>query len=180
MRKRFEEAGVLRHSQQFLVRDDDGRVHRFHQFGDAALRLLHAAFAFEGERLGDHRDGKRAHFARQRGDDRRSPRARASAKSGGDENHVRAFQRFNDFVGVFERSLAADFRIRARAEAIRQLHAELNLGGRARHAQRLQVGVGHDELDVLHARVDHAIDGVVAPAAHADDLDARVVVELPR
>ena len=39
--------------------------------------------------------------------------------------------------------------------------------------QRLHVGVGGDELDAFHAGRDHAVDGVVAAAADADDLDRR-------
>ena len=142
---------------------------------DAALRLLHAALAFEGERLGDDGDGQRAHFARQRGDDGRRARAGAAAETGGDENHVRAFEGFDDLVGIFERSFAADFRIGARAQPVGELHAELDFHRRTRHAQRLQVGVGNDELDAFHAGVDHAVDGVVAASTHADDLDLGVV-----
>jgi len=40
---------------------------------------------------------------------------------------------------------------------------------------------GHDELDTLHAGVDHAIHGVAAAATYADNLDlgrgTRVFVE---
>ena len=39
--------------------------------------------------------------------------------------------------------------------------------------QRLQVGVGDDELDAVEAALHHARDGVAAAAADADDLDAR-------
>src|SRR5207247_435387 len=35
-----------------------------------------------------------------------------------------------------------------------------------RHAQRLQVCVGHYELDALHAGINHAIDRVVAASTH--------------
>jgi hypothetical protein len=61
----FEEARVLSDGQQFFVGDHDGGVDRLHEFGNAALRLLHAAFAFKGKRLGHHGDGERAHFAGQ-------------------------------------------------------------------------------------------------------------------
>ena len=44
-----------------------------------------------------------------------------------------------------------------------------------RHAQRLQVGVGDDEFDALHAGVDHAVDRVAAASTHADDFDLGVV-----
>ena len=129
----------------------------------------------KAKRLGDDGNRQRAHFAGQRGDDRRSAGAGAAAEAGGDEDHVGAFERLDDLVGIFERGLAADFGIGAGAQAVGELHAELDLHGRARHAQRLQVGVGDDEFDALHAGIDHAVDGVVAASAHADDLDLGVV-----
>ena len=104
--------------------------------------------------------------------------AGAAAQAGGDEHHVGAFQRFDDLVGILERGLAADFGIRARAQAIGQLHAKLQLHRRVRHAQRLQIGVGDDELDAFHAGIDHAVDRVAAAAAHADHLDLGVVAGL--
>src|SRR6266536_1584184 len=171
----LEEAGVFRHSEQFLIWNDDGGVNRLHQFRDAALGLLHASFAFEREGLGDDGHGERAHLAGERGDDRGGAGAGAAAESGGYEDHIRAFESLDDFVGILERSLAADFGVRARAEAVGEFHAELDLDGGTRHPQRLQVGVGHDELDVLHAGVDHAVDGVVAPTTDTDDFDACVV-----
>src|SRR3712207_7585551 len=39
--------------------------------------------------------------------------------------------------------------------------------------QRLRVGVDGDELHAAHAGLDHAIDGVDAGAADADDLELR-------
>src|SRR6266852_3360806 len=50
--------------------------------------LQHAAFAFEGKRFGDHRNGQCAEFAGQRSNDRSCSRAGASTKTGRDENHV--------------------------------------------------------------------------------------------
>ena len=38
--------------------------------------------------------------------------------------------------------------------------------------QRLGIGVDGDEFDALQAFVDHAIDGIAAAAADADDFDA--------
>ena len=39
------------------------------------------------------------------------------------------------------------------------------------HEQCLTVGVHSDELDALHARLDHTVDRIRAAAANADDLD---------
>ncbi len=54
-----------------------------------------------------------------------------------------------------------------------EAHAELQLDRRLAELERLHVGIGGDELHALHAGLDHAVDGVAAAAAHADDLDAR-------
>jgi hypothetical protein len=41
-----------------------------------------------------------------------------------------------------------------------------------RGLERLHVGIGGDELDAGHAGLNHAIDGISAAAAHADNFDA--------
>ena len=46
--------------------------------------------------------------------------------------------------------------------------------------ERLHVGIGGDELDALEVRLDHAVDGIAAAAAHADDFDASRLVGFPR
>jgi len=51
---------------------------------------------------------------------------------------------------------------------------ELDVG--VRHQERLRVRVDGDELDTLEADLDHAVHGVDAAAADADDLDDRQVV----
>src|SRR5205807_10306674 len=38
--------------------------------------------------------------------------------------------------------------------------------------ERLQIGVGDDELDAVEAGVDHAVDRIAAASADADHLDA--------
>ena len=53
-------------------------------------------------------------------------------------------------------------------------YVDLHVG--VAHLQRLGVGVHGDELDPAQARVDHAIDGIRAAAADADDLDNGEVV----
>ena len=75
-------------------------------------------------------------------------------------------------VGVLERRGTSDVRIGARAEPFRQLAANLQLDRRAIGAERLQIGVGDDELDAVEARAYHPVDGVAAAASDADDLDS--------
>ena len=144
------------------------------EFVDALERHLHAATAFERERLGDHRDGEDPHLLGELRHDGRRARAGAAAHAGGDEHHVRALQGVHDAFAIFQRRLAADFRIRARAQALGDVAAELQLQLRAAVLDRLRVGVRRDEFHAVHAAVDHVRDRVAAATADADDLDHRV------
>src|SRR5204862_1946532 len=90
-----------------------------------------------------------------------------------DEDHVRAFQGLDDLLRVFERGVAPDVRVRARAQALCEFAAQLDFDRRARALEGLQVRVGDKEFDALNACLDHAVDGVAAAAAHPDDFDAR-------
>ena len=141
------------------------------QFLDALERDLHAPATFEGERLGDHGDGQDAALLGQLRDHGRRTGAGAAAHARGDEDHVGAVERFQDALAIFQRGLAADFRIRARAQALGDIAAELQLLLGARLLDCLRVSVGGDEFHAVHARVDHVRHGIAAAAAHADDLD---------
>src|SRR5438874_619043 len=135
--ERVKEAGAaLDGVHQALVGNHDDGVYRADQFLERLLGLHHAALAFEQKRLCDHGYAQRAQFARKRSDHWRGPAAGAAAEAGSDENHVRAFECLDDFFRVFERSLAANLRIGARAESLSELGAELQLYGRLRKLQR--------------------------------------------
>ena len=88
------------------------------QLVDAGLGDAHAAHALELERLGDDADGQDAHVAGRAGDDRRRAGAGAAAHAGGDEAHVRARELVADLVDRLLGGGAADFRLRAGAEAL--------------------------------------------------------------
>ena len=140
------------------------------------LGALHALVALEHERLGDDADGERAELAGDLRDDRRRAGAGAAALAGGDEHHVGALERLLELVAALHRGFLADARVGAGTEAARELRADVDLHLRVAHEQRLRVGVDRDELDAAQAGVDHAVDGVGAAAADADDLDHCEVV----
>ena len=71
---------------------------------------------------------------------------------------------------------AADLGVAAGAEAAGEVAADVELDVGVAHQQRLGVGVDGDELDALQPGVDHAVDGVDAAAADADDLDDGEIV----
>jgi len=78
-----------------------------------------------------------------------------------------------DLVRVLLCRLPADVRVRARAEALRELCAKLELHGRGRGVEGLHVRVGDDELDPRELRRHHPAHRVAAATAEADDLDLR-------
>ena len=127
-----------------------------------SLGLLAALGTFEGERLGDHRHGQRAQLLGERRDHGRGAGSGAAAEARGDEDHVRAFQQIDDALGVFERGLASDGGIRARAQAVGDLGADGQLIRHRRRRKRLHVGIEDAELDAAEPFVQHARDGVAS------------------
>ena len=93
----------------------------------------------------------------------------------GDEDHVGALEQALDLVLLGERGLVPQRRVGARAEAARDLAADVD--GDVGHAllERLKVGVDREELDPADACLDHSVDGVDAGAADTDDADHRGV-----
>ena len=139
---------------------------------DAALALLAAARALEAERLRDDADGQRADFARDPRHDRGGAGAGAAAGAGGDEDHVRALQQGLHAVVVLHRRLRGRAPGSRPAPRPRVSSAPMwSVRSARRLLQRLQVGVDGEELDALDLGLDHAVDGVDAAAADADDAD---------
>jgi hypothetical protein len=162
--------------QQLLVGDDDERVDDLAQARDPLVGLAHALRALEVERLGDHADGQRADLVLgDLGDHRRGAGARAPALAGGDEDHVGALQRLLDVVARLGCRAEADLGVGARAQALGQVVADVQLDVGVAHLQRLGVRVGGDELDAAQAGVDHPVDRVGPAAADSDDLDDREI-----
>src|SRR5579871_826774 len=159
-----------RFHQSFVWNHDNG-VHRADQILQRLFGLHHAPLAFKGERLRNYSDRQCAKFARKRSYYGRGARTCASAEAGRDENHVRAFERLDNFVGIFERGFAANLRICSRAETFCQLRAELQLHRCLAQLQRLQIGVRRDKFDALDFGANHAVDGIASPAANADYFD---------
>ncbi len=82
MRKLSKKPVSLATCEEFFVGDDDDGVDGVEQLLQAALGLHAAALALKAEGAGDDGDGERAHFAGERGDDRRGAGAGAAAEAG--------------------------------------------------------------------------------------------------
>jgi hypothetical protein len=107
--------------EQVLVGNDDQRVDVLLKLLDPGIRGARTAGALERERLGDDADGQDALVARGLGDDRGGAGSGAAAHAGGDEAHVRAFERLLDFLERFLGRGAADLRPRTGAQALGDL-----------------------------------------------------------
>ena len=131
------------------------------------------ALAFERERLGHHRHRQDAEFPGHFRHHRRRAGAGAAAHAGGEEQHVAPLIS----SAMRSRSSSAAWRpisgFGARAQALGDARAELQLHFGLVALQRLRIGVGADELHALHALRDHVVDRVAAAAADADHLDYR-------
>ncbi|MOA00052.1 hypothetical protein D3C78_1193960 [compost metagenome] len=141
------------------------------QGADALVGDLHAPAPLEGERTGDHGHGEDAHFLGHLGDDRRRAGASADAHAGGDEDHVGAVQHLGNALAILQGSLAADFRIGAGAEALGHVHPQLQDGLGLDLLQRLGIGIGANEIDVIDVAAQHVVDRVAAATADTDHLD---------
>ncbi|MNZ76028.1 hypothetical protein D3C78_945220 [compost metagenome] len=84
-------------------------------------------------------------------------------------------QHFGDALTVFQRGLAADFRIGTSTQALGHAGTQLQDGARADVFQRLSISVGADEFDAFDVALDHVIDGVATAATDADHFDDRAL-----
>ena len=110
---------------------------------------LDPTLEFEG--LGHDADGEGAEVASHLGYDRGRARAGAAAHAGGDEDHVGPLEGLGDGVAILQGRLLADLGLAARPEAVGDLRPEAELHVGLGEIEGLEIGVGHDELDVLKA-----------------------------
>ena len=168
--------GPVADRQQPVVGDDDERVDLVAQGTDPGLGLVGATTALEGEGARDDADGERTEALGDLGHDRGTTRAGAATLARGDEDHVGPLEDLLDLLRVVLGGLLADLGVRTGTETAGQLTTDVELDVGVGHQEGLGVGVDRDELDALEADLDHAVDGVDATAADADDLDNGQIV----
>ena len=146
-------------------------------FSERSSRGAGALAALEGEGLGDDAHGEGADVVLgDVGHNGSGAGAGAAALAGGDEDHVGAGQSLLDLVAGLLGGLLADLGVGASAKALGDVGADVDLDVGVGDGERLGVGVHGDKLNAADALLDHAVDGVGAAAAHADDLDDGKVV----
>ena len=156
---------------QPVVGNDNQRIDLAAEVGDALLGLTHPVRPLKLEGLGDDADREDAGLVSQIRHDGSRTGAGAAAHTGGDKDHVRAFQRLGNGSPGFLGGLLADFGSGACAHAAGQLLADLDFVLANGLIQILLIGVNGDEIHAVHTGIDHAVDNIVAGTADADHLD---------
>src|SRR5687767_7275679 len=106
-----EACTALECCQQALVRNRDDGVHAFLKIGQPTLCLCQTLLALECEGFCHDSHGECVQFRRQAGNDWCRTCAGTATETGGDEDHVGAFERFDDLIGILQCGLAADIGI---------------------------------------------------------------------
>ena len=163
------------HRQQALVGHDDHRIHMLSHFREPDLGLPHPLPALEQEGLGDDPHGEGSHITRDLRDDRRGTGSGSAAHAARHEDQVGTLEHALYVIAVLLDGLASDLGPSARAEAAGQPLSDLHLCVGLVVEQCLGVGVHGNELDPRQVLVDHAIDGVPAPAADSNHFHAGVL-----
>ena len=162
----------FRELKQFVIWDDYNGVDFLRELLDAFLGDFHTLTAFEEERLGDYCNREYALFPRSARHDRRCARARAAAHTAGKEYHIRAFDHVL-YLGLgFFRSLFADIRIHAGAQAFGEIFTDMYLFLRERVMQVLRVRVHGYEGHTPDLLIYHMIYSVFSGSADTDDHNA--------
>src|SRR2546421_10199576 len=159
------------HVAHAIVFETNDRVRNFVQARERVLRLNSATFSFERKRQRSECDYQRAGFARELRDDRRRARTRSAAEPRANENHSRAGDGLTNLVRRFNRCLVTKLGIAAGSESARASASELNFSRRDGAGERLDVGIDRDEIVLIHAVEQNAVERVRAGAADAHDFD---------
>ena len=170
--------GTVGKLKQAIVRDDDQRVDFLAQVVDAVFGGSGTLRTFEAERTSDNRDGESTLLMSRTSDDRAGAGTGATTLTAGDEHHVGTLQGFLDIRLMILCGLSTLLRVRASAESAAGLigQGDFHVGVGAQKI--LRIGIYRHKFNILQSLGNHAIDGITAGTADANNLDVGLVVEL--
>ena len=176
----FDHGGVLLHYRSYLVvGDDDESIDILFEIFKTLYGVLHPLSALEGERFGDDRNGEDLHIPCYFCNDGSRTRAGAAAHACRDEQQVGTLYQIGQYVLALFGGSSADIGVGACAETLGELAADLHLILAGRECKYLAVCIDDYVFGTADACFQHTVDGVVACAADAYDLNlgsARYVV----
>jgi hypothetical protein len=156
-------------------------IHMFAHLAYALVGLVSPHGALKFERPGDNADHQSGGICfGYLGNLRRRARARAASHAGCDEDQVRVENGLFYQFGRLKRRFPAALRIAAHAQAFGEIFSYLDAIGGFIAAKVLRVSIERDEINHADIGFNHAVNGVAAAAAHADDLDSGLfIAEVP-
>ena len=148
------------------------------QLVDSLFGSLSPLASLKHKGPGHHADGQGTLFARHLGDDRRCAGAGTAAHPGGDKDHVRAFQDLVKVLDRFSRCLLPLLRVAPGSQSPSRFFADVDASRCVRQEQGLGISVDGDKINATNVRLDHAINGVAAAAAHANHPNPGKILQL--
>ena len=148
------------HVGHAIVFETDDGVGRFVQTAKGITSLSSTTFSFEGKRHSRECDHERAHLTRDLGDNRCCSGPSASAETGTDKDQPGLRQSLADFIGCFLRGIESKVGIATGAESASNGPSQLHFHGCHRTGEGLRVGVGGDEIGLVHPIEHNAIQRI--------------------
>ena len=172
--ERVRHRRVLRHDlADLLIGNDHDGIDVFSQILNALDGVVHSALAFKLERFRDNGNGENFLIFCDFCNHGSGARTRTASHARGDEQKVRPLDGARKLFLALFGGFPTDFGFCARAETLGPLTADLNLRLCLVARKNLRVGIDGDIFGARDPRLDHAVYGVVARAADADDADFR-------
>src|SRR5690606_15928893 len=122
--------GFTQYRQKFFVGDSNQGIHTFLQLADTGLCDSHTLAAFEWKRLGNHGHRKNTEVAGNFGYNWCTSRTGTTTHTGGNKYHISAAQDFSNTLAIFQRRLAAHFRVGTGTQTFGHGVAQLQYGAR--------------------------------------------------
>ena len=158
-------------TEQSLIRNHEQGIHMAAEVSNPFIRMNHPAMTFVGKRLRYDPDCQDTELTCDTRDDRRGARPGSTAHPRGHKHHVGALKAFPNLIFTFQCRVLSDFRLRPGTESPGPLRTQLNLIGRPRPIQRLQIGICRDKIDPRQSGHDHGVKRVAPGATDTDHFD---------
>src|SRR5579859_4952592 len=141
------------------------------QVSNALFRGEQALLALKLEGPGHHTDSQSTDLACNLCHHRAGPCTCATSHASRDENHVGAFERLVDLLGILLSSFASNTRITTCTETTSELVADTDAVWRLCEQQGLSIGIDRDKLNPYHTGQNHPIYRVTPSTPYTDHTD---------
>ncbi|EGG98372.1 hypothetical protein imdm_98 [gamma proteobacterium IMCC2047] len=169
-RKSLQQACCFTHYiLKFFVRNGNQRINVLRQRFNTFLGDFHALTAFKCEWLGNHRNRQNTHLTSYLCKNRRCTRTGSATHTCCNENHIGTFQHFGNACMIFDRRLAANFRISTRTQSFGGVSTQLQNRFCRDIFQCLRIGIGANKFYALNITRQHVVKRVTATSTNTNN-----------